>query len=113
MDIVNHRLPLPYIFFIIACLFLGPLENAVSAERTTYIVHMDKSFKPESSPTHKHWYSSIVESLNSDKHSSFHSSRSVTTTPSSLLYTYDNAFHGFSASLSLQELENLKKPGFV
>ena len=75
---------------------------------------MDKSFKPESSPTHKHWYSSIVDSVNSDKHSSFHASRSLTSTPSSLLYAYDNAVHGFSASLSLQELENLKKsPGFV
>ncbi|KAF3452418.1 hypothetical protein FNV43_RR02851 [Rhamnella rubrinervis] len=114
MDTVIQRLPLPYIFFIIACFLLGLLENAVSTERTTYIVHMDKSFKPESSTTHKHWYSSIVDSLNSDKNSSFHAGRSLTATPSSLLYAYDHAVHGFSASLSLEQLENLKNlPGFV
>ncbi|KAF3452420.1 hypothetical protein FNV43_RR02853 [Rhamnella rubrinervis] len=113
MDTVNHRLPLPYILCIIACFFLGPPENAISAERTTYIVHMDKSFKPESSTTHKHWYSSIVDSLNGDKKSSFLAGRSFTTTPS-LQYTYDHAVHGFSASFGLEELENLKKsPGFV
>lgn len=63
---------------------------------------MDKSFKPESSTTHKHWYSSIVDGLNNGKPSS------------SLLYTYENAVHGFSASLTAQELENLRKsPGFL
>ncbi|KAH7543408.1 hypothetical protein FEM48_Zijuj02G0180800 [Ziziphus jujuba var. spinosa] len=68
---------------------------------------MDESFKPEFHPTHHRWYSSIVDSLNNDNPSSF-------TTPSSLLYTYDHAFQGFSASLSPQELENLKKSsGFI
>ncbi|KAH7543404.1 hypothetical protein FEM48_Zijuj02G0180400 [Ziziphus jujuba var. spinosa] len=73
---------------------------------------MDKSFKPESHSDHKHWYSSIVDSLNNENPPSFRVKRS--STPSSLLYTYDNAFHGFSASLSPHELENLKNfPGFV
>ncbi|KAH7543407.1 hypothetical protein FEM48_Zijuj02G0180700 [Ziziphus jujuba var. spinosa] len=110
---LNRRPTLQSIFFITAiCIFLGPLEITVSAERATYIVHMDKSFKPRSSSTHKHWYSSIVNNLNTDIHSSFHEQKSFTTP--SLLYTYDNAIHGFSASLSPQELENLKKsPGFV
>ncbi|XP_048324714.2 subtilisin-like protease SBT3 [Ziziphus jujuba] len=108
----DHRLHLLSIFFLIACIFLGLLEIRVSAERTTYIVHMNKSFKPDFHPTHNHWYSSTVDSLNTKNPSSFHAKRS--STPSLLLYTYDNAFHGFSASLSPQELENLKKsPGFV
>ncbi|KAH7543411.1 hypothetical protein FEM48_Zijuj02G0181100 [Ziziphus jujuba var. spinosa] len=103
----NRSLPLPFIFFLVSCFFLGRLETIVSAQRETYIVHMDKSFKPEFHPTHHHWYSSIVDALNNGNDPSSSSS-------SSLLYTYDTAIHGFSATLSPQELEILKKsPGFV
>ncbi|KAH7543410.1 hypothetical protein FEM48_Zijuj02G0181000 [Ziziphus jujuba var. spinosa] len=105
MEQLNHSLPLQYcIFILVVCL--------VSAERETYIVHMDKSFKPESHPTHNHWYSSIVDSLNANSRSFFHPKIPFTTP--SILYTYDNAVHGFSASLSPEALENLKGfSGFV
>ncbi|XP_015875630.2 subtilisin-like protease SBT3 [Ziziphus jujuba] len=105
MGLKQILISLPRIIFFLACIFLSFLQTTlVSAERETYIVHMDKSFKPESHPTHHHWYSSIVDSLNNGNDPS----------SSSLLYTYDNAIHGFSARLSPEEVENLKKsPGFV
>ncbi|KAA8528520.1 hypothetical protein F0562_035875 [Nyssa sinensis] len=85
-------------------------NRSTSVERSTYIVHMDKSQMPKAFASHQHWYSSTVDSIKSagPTKSSSHQS-----TPS-LVYTYDNAFHGFSAVLSRDELETLKKsPGFV
>ncbi|KAL6146894.1 hypothetical protein ACLB2K_057570 [Fragaria x ananassa] len=71
---------------------------------------MDKSLMPKSFTSHHHWYSSIVDSFKTDLHTSSDPHR---LTPS-LLYTYDNAFHGFSAVLSTDELETLgKSPAFV
>ncbi|PON76592.1 Subtilase [Parasponia andersonii] len=93
---------LPYLVFLVAWLLLVKIS---SARRSTYIVHMDKSYKPESS-TYQHWYSSIVDSLKD--HDRPHSSSSL------VLYTYDAVLHGFSAVLSPPELETLKTaPGFV
>ncbi|KAH7543416.1 hypothetical protein FEM48_Zijuj02G0181600 [Ziziphus jujuba var. spinosa] len=107
MGLKQMLISLPCIIFFLACIFLGFLQTTlVSAERETYVVHMDKSFKPDFHPTHHHWYSSIVDSLNDGNDPSSSSS--------SLLYTYDTAIHGFSATLSPQELEILKKsPGFI
>ncbi|GAA0171503.1 serine protease [Lithospermum erythrorhizon] len=81
-----------------------------SVEKSTYIIHMDKSAMPKIFNSHHHWYSATVNSLKSETWStSFSSSDS-----SSILYTYDHALHGFSAMLSEYELENLKKlPGFL
>ncbi|XP_059637320.1 subtilisin-like protease SBT3 [Cornus florida] len=73
--------------------------NAI--DRSTYIVHMDKSYMPKAFPTHHHWYTSVLDS----------------TTPKStqnLIYVYDTALTGFSALLSEAELNSLRKyPGFV
>nr|GMD69869.1 subtilisin-like protease SBT1.9 [Ipomoea batatas] len=90
---------LPWLLF---ALHLFPLS--LSAQRSTYIVHMDTSSKPTAFATHHHWYSAAVNSLDGDRHSS----------PPKLVYSYAHAFHGFSAVLSELELEALKKsPGFV
>ncbi|KAK6138984.1 hypothetical protein DH2020_027273 [Rehmannia glutinosa] len=57
-----------------------------------------------------HWYSS---SLNSMKSTSVESSDMQYPGPK-LVHTYDNAFHGFSAVMSENELESLKNsPGFL
>ncbi|KAL3514474.1 hypothetical protein ACH5RR_027191 [Cinchona calisaya] len=90
-------------------IFASFVLKLVSAERSTYIVHMDKSFMPKAFVSHQHWYTNTLNSLkftspNSDQQKQ----------PLELLYTYDNVFHGFSAALSNSELEAVKKlPGFV
>ncbi|XVE70104.1 hypothetical protein DITRI_Ditri10aG0044700 [Diplodiscus trichospermus] len=77
---------------------------------STYIVHMDKSLMPKIFTSHHSWYSSTVDSLKSRK---IASSNSPQSSPS-LLYSYVSGAHGFSAVLSPDELETLKKsPGFV
>ncbi|KAM7514347.1 hypothetical protein LguiA_003930 [Lonicera macranthoides] len=73
-------------------------------ERSTYIIHMDKSHMPKAYVSHHHWYTAAVNSVNYGAHQ----------TPPSLLYIYDNTLHGFSAVLSKDELAALKlSPGFV
>ncbi|CAI9786646.1 unnamed protein product [Fraxinus pennsylvanica] len=95
---------MPFMFTIFALIFL------VSGEKSTYIVHMDKSFMPKAYSHYTHWYSSIVDSLKSISPTLNGQHQS----PQSLVYTYDSAFHGFCAVLSKQELQTLKKsPGFV
>lgn len=79
---------------------------ATFAQRSTYIVHMDKSAMPKAFANPHHWYTSTLQSVSS-----------VATESSSipkLVYSYNNAIHGFSANLSPTELETLKKSkGFV
>ncbi|KAK1392453.1 Subtilisin-like protease [Heracleum sosnowskyi] len=73
-------------------------------DRSTYIVHMDKSLMPKVFASHHIWYSTTINSVKSRNHQS----------SPSLLYTYDHALHGFSALLTIDELESLKKSqGFV
>ncbi|XP_024188428.1 subtilisin-like protease SBT3 [Rosa chinensis] len=106
----NNGIPLPCIFSVLSCFLLTVHVNMALAERSTHIVHMDKSLMPKSFTSHQHWYSSIVDSFKTDLHTSLDRNRSMP----SLLYTYDNAFHGFSAVLSADELLNLEKsPAFV
>ena len=67
---------------------------------------MDKSHMPEPFIGHHHWYSSLVDSLKSEQQYKYSSP--------SILYSYDTVLHGFSATLSPDELQSLKKsPGFV
>ncbi|KAG8387320.1 hypothetical protein BUALT_Bualt02G0009000 [Buddleja alternifolia] len=78
------------------------LASSESEKSTTYIIHMDKSSIPKAFSTHHYWYSSMLRSL-----------AQAQTSPK-IIYTYDNAFHGFSAVMSKHELEALKKfPGFI
>ncbi|PHU30457.1 hypothetical protein BC332_02550 [Capsicum chinense] len=80
------------------------------AQRSTYIVHLDKSFMPTVFADHHYWHSSTIDSIKAAVPSSvdrFHSAPK-------LVYSYDNVFHGFSAVLSKDELAALKKsPGFI
>ncbi|XP_073276953.1 subtilisin-like protease SBT3 [Primulina huaijiensis] len=104
MEFLKEFLPL---FLFMLLLFHA---NLVSAERSSYVVHTDKSFMPKTFTSHNHWYTSMVDSLKSVSTESSDQYR----VPRSLVYTYDTALHGFSAMLSRDELEALKKvPGFV
>ncbi|KAF3621361.1 hypothetical protein FXO38_31851 [Capsicum annuum] len=59
---------------------------------------------------HHHWHSSTIDSIKAVVPSSVDRFHSAT----KLVYSYYSVFHGFSAVLSKDELEALKKlPGFV
>ncbi|OIT07457.1 PREDICTED: subtilisin-like protease SBT1.9 [Nicotiana attenuata] len=59
---------------------------------------------------HHHWHSSTIDSIKIATPASLNSRHPVP----KLLYSYDNVFHGFSAVLSKDELEALKKSkGFI
>lgn len=95
---------LPFTFLLVSHAFGFTL-----AERSTYIVHMDKSFMPKAFSSNHEWYSSMVASLTSAS-----SGANARSSPPSLLYSYDSVLHGFSAVVSPTELETLKRsPGFV
>ncbi|PIN26151.1 Tripeptidyl-peptidase II [Handroanthus impetiginosus] len=86
-------------------------HNAHSAKRSVYIVHMDKSLMPKAFSDHHFWYSSILKSANSVVQTSLDGGDK---TQPKLIYTYDNAFHGFSAKMSKDELQALRNsPGFI
>ncbi|EPS74243.1 subtilase family protein, partial [Genlisea aurea] len=73
-------------------------------ERRTYIVHVSKSHKPRVFSSHHHWYSSVVESL----------PRRRGEGPAKLLYSYDRAVRGFSAHLSGDQADALRRvPGVI
>ncbi|XP_059281577.1 subtilisin-like protease SBT3 [Lycium ferocissimum] len=83
--------------------------NSASEKRTTYIIHMDKSFMPKAFASLEQWHSSILETVKLK-----YTTTESYSNPTRVLYSYDNAFHGFSAVLSENELQVLEKlPGFV
>ncbi|XP_055808490.1 subtilisin-like protease SBT3 [Solanum dulcamara] len=92
-------------FLLCLSLFLG-----TSAERSTYIVHLDKSFMPKIFASHQNWHSSIIDTIKIESPTTQNGYHPVP----QLLYSYDNVLHGFSAVLSKDEFEALKKsPGFL
>ncbi|KAL7155043.1 hypothetical protein ABFS83_03G047300 [Erythranthe nasuta] len=99
MRLVNTASLILFSWFLLA-------DQYASTQRTTYIVHMDKSSMPKAFATCHHWYSSILDS-------SSKSTNRVNSSPKHV-HTYDHAFHGFSAVLSKDELRSLKNsPGFL
>ncbi|RDY01051.1 Subtilisin-like protease SBT1.7, partial [Mucuna pruriens] len=99
--------PLPLMMFLISLwLLVCPHGNG---ESSTYIVHMDKSLMPQVFASHHDWYESTIHSINlaaADSPSKKQAQK--------LVYTYDDAMHGFSAVVSPDELESLKEArGFV
>ncbi|KAL6007622.1 Subtilisin-like protease sbt3 [Asimina triloba] len=82
-----------------ALIFILHVCQATASDRSTYVVHMDKSAMPKAFASHFQWYSSTLQSLSAQ---------------SKLVYTYENVLHGFSARLSQEELQALhKSTGFV
>ncbi|KAK7394694.1 hypothetical protein VNO78_15229 [Psophocarpus tetragonolobus] len=101
----NLVFPLPFMI-LITLWFLLPLHG--SAESSSYIVHMDKSYFPNVFTTHHDWFESIIDSTKSARLGhSFNQSQK-------LVYSYNHAMYGFSAILSSDELEAVKNSdGFV
>ncbi|MED6192811.1 hypothetical protein PIB30_013706 [Stylosanthes scabra] len=63
------------------------------AKKTTYIVHVAKSQMPESFDHHAEWYASSLKSVSES---------------AEMLYTYDNAIHGYSTRLTEEEARLLE-----
>ncbi|XP_058744447.1 subtilisin-like protease SBT3 [Vicia villosa] len=94
----HFNVSLPLMLLIITPFLLLSL-HAKAETSSTYIIHMDKSLMPQVFTSHHNWYESTLDSTKSSKN---------------LVYTYNHAMHGFSAVLSKEELNNLKKShGFV
>ncbi|OIT02731.1 PREDICTED: subtilisin-like protease SBT1.9 [Nicotiana attenuata] len=101
--------PLPLLLFSWFLLCLS-LSLGISEQRSTYIVHLDKSFMPKIFATDQNWHSSIIDTIKIEVPTIQNGHHPVP----KLLYSYDNVIHGFSAVLSKDELEALKKsPGFL
>ncbi|XP_057415017.1 subtilisin-like protease SBT1.7 [Lotus japonicus] len=75
-------------------LFLSTLcIHATPENKGTYIVHVAKSEMPESFEHHAAWYESSLQSVSDS---------------AEMLYTYDNAIHGFSTRLTPEEARLLE-----
>lgn len=77
--------------------------TAISAENYTYIIHMDTSLMPKVFTSHHQWYSFMIDYIK------FKSANPLPSDPPTPVYTYHNAFPGFSFFLSRQQLETLIK----
>ncbi|XP_050214634.1 subtilisin-like protease SBT3 [Mercurialis annua] len=83
------------LYFLCISLINFSLFIPTFAQTDNYIVHMDLSAMPKPFRSHHSWYSAVLSS-------------------SKLLYTYTHVINGFSAHLSLSELEALKhSPGYI
>ena len=77
------------VWFLSSSHILGAL-----AERSIYIVHIDKSLMPKVFASHIYWYTSMIDSIGNVGQTSDHGF------VPKILHTYDAAFHGFSALMS-------------
>ncbi|KAJ0972777.1 hypothetical protein J5N97_020736 [Dioscorea zingiberensis] len=101
--------------FLFHSWLLGTLISlAMAADRSTYIVHMEGSVMPKAFTDYKQWYSASLKSLATDPISVNQAAAFSESTPSNLFYVYKNVMHGFTAALSDNELQALKKmPGVL
>ncbi|XP_050365249.1 subtilisin-like protease SBT3 [Argentina anserina] len=102
MDTHNHHVPL-YLWLSIVTVASLAIVSTLAHESNNYIIHMDSSFMPKAFADHHSWYLSTVDSV-----------LSTSSISSKLIYSYTHVLHGFSASLSVPELEALKTyPGYI
>ncbi|RDY14181.1 Subtilisin-like protease SBT1.7, partial [Mucuna pruriens] len=74
-------------------LALYDATHAAEPQKSTYIVHVAKSEMPESFEHHTVWYESSLKSISDS---------------AKMLYTYDNAIHGYATRLTAEEARLLE-----
>lgn len=95
----------------ILCSFLIAITHlaSVSAQSHTYIIHMDSSAIPKAFFDHQKWYMATLSSLSDSA-----DAKATTSTTTKIIHTYTKSIQGFSATLTLSELEALKSStGFI
>lgn len=93
--------------FVLALLTISQIISYAQAKSDIYVIHMDLSAMPRPFSSDQGWYLATLSSISD-------TSKATSTPTSKLLYSYTNSIRGFSASLSLPELEALKKvPGYI
>lgn len=78
---------------LLSFLFLALSGAASPDEKSTYIVHVAKSEMPESFDHHTAWYESSLKSVSDS---------------AEMIYTYDNAIHGYATRLTVEEARLLE-----
>ncbi|CAI8609344.1 unnamed protein product [Vicia faba] len=82
------------VFSLVLLVLLFSFSDASSSLKSTYIVHMAKSEMPESYEHHTVWYESSLQSVSES---------------AEMMYTYENAVHGFSTRLTSEEARLLER----
>ncbi|PQQ15609.1 subtilisin-like protease SBT1.9 [Prunus yedoensis var. nudiflora] len=96
------------------CFWLAiAIISTTLAQPNNYIIHMDSTMMPKAFADHHSWYLATLNSaLSKFRPNTTTSSSSALS--SKLIYSYTHVINGFSASLSLSELEVLKtSPGYI
>ncbi|PQQ15610.1 subtilisin-like protease SBT1.9 [Prunus yedoensis var. nudiflora] len=97
------------------CFWLAiAIISTTLAQPNNYIIHMDSTMMPKAFADHHSWYLATVNSALSKFRPNTTTTSSSSALSSKLIYSYTHAINGFSASLSLSELEVLKtSPGYI
>ncbi|KAL8500165.1 hypothetical protein ACS0TY_019957 [Phlomoides rotata] len=112
MIITETTMMLRILFLVLVLKDLSSYAAAAAVELESYVVHMDKTKVKASSDvslgTSKRWYEAIIESIAGED------DVVQPTSPPELLYVYEDVISGFSAKLSKQHVESLKRvDGFL
>ncbi|XP_038703971.1 subtilisin-like protease SBT3 [Tripterygium wilfordii] len=100
----SHHVPLYFLCFS----FVAILPSTLSQSQN-YIIHMDPSAMPKAFSAHHNWYLSTLSTI-----SDAATTTEILSSSSKLIYTYTHVMDGFSASLTVSELEALKStPGYI
>lgn len=95
------EIPLPPLILLIILLSTLSSSSVISTQNpqsSSFIIHVSKSSKPHIYTSHDHWYSSILHSHPNSKH----------------LYTYNHAVFGFSATLTQNQANIIRRiPGIL
>lgn len=71
----------------------------------TYIVQFDRSAKPDMFGDHVEWYASMIQSVSAE----LNDQKDDDVDNEKIMYSYQTAFHGVAARLSLEEVERLQQ----